>query len=139
MHRRSAIALSLLVLLPCGAGPADAEQRLEHRSLLPDRPPRVATFKLKSEFSLDIRAGSRQVRIWLPLPQADPDSPHPTNSKVANLRIYSHHAYSFETDSEGNRILYVFTIEREQHETACRRTARRDGGSGRARRGPSGG
>lgn len=109
MHRCAAIALSLLGLLPWSAGPADAAQPLEHGSLLPERSPRVATFKLKSEFSLDIPAGSRQVRIWLPLPQADPDSPHPTirDSKVANLRIYSDHAYSFETDSEGNRILYV--------------------------------
>ena len=81
----------------------------EPGALLPERPPRVATFKLKSEFTLDIPAGSRQVRIWLPLPQADTASPFAMvrDSKVDNLRIVTDHAYTFETDGEGNRILYV--------------------------------
>jgi hypothetical protein len=76
---------------------------------LPARAARTAAFKLKSEFSLDIPSGSRNVRIWLPLPQADPASPHAMvrDSTVENLRIVTAYPYSVRTDGEGNRILYV--------------------------------
>ena len=86
-----------------------AAARSSEPGALPERQPRVATFKLKSAFTLDIPAGSRQVRIWLPLPQADAGSPYSTvrDSKVTNLRIVSEHPHTFQTDSEGNRILYV--------------------------------
>jgi transglutaminase-like putative cysteine protease len=107
MHSQAAIAVFLLAVL--SSGPAGDAPPPPDGSLLPKRPPRVATFKLKSEFSLDIPAGSRQVRIWLPLPQADDASPHlmVRDSKVTNLRIVSDHAHRIETDSEGNTILYV--------------------------------
>ena len=107
MHKHAAAFVALVGILLPDARLSGASS--EPGSLLPDRPPRVATFKLKSEFSLDIPAGSRQVRIWLPLPQADDASPHlmVRDSKVANLRIVSEHAHRIETDSEGNKILYV--------------------------------
>ena len=93
MHTKAAFALLLLTAAP----------------LLPERPPRVSTFKLKSEFTLDIPAGSQQVRVWLPLPQADAASPHAPvrDSTVTNLHVVSPHPYVFATDSEGNTILYV--------------------------------
>ena len=77
--------------------------------LLPARAPRTASFTLTSEFSLDIPAGSKSVRIWLPLPQADASSPYLTvrDSRVDNLKIVSEHDYRFQTDSEGNRTLYL--------------------------------
>src|SRR4051812_10317339 len=77
--------------------------------LLPQRAPRAATFRLKSEFSLDIPAGSKSVRIWLPLPQGDAASPHAPvrDSKVSNLKIVTNQAYSFQADSEGNTIIYL--------------------------------
>ena len=109
MQKPLATAGTLLVLSLSTGGLSAASRSSEPGALLSERPPRVATFKLKNEFTLDIPAGSRQVRIWLPLPQADAASPFATvrDSKVDNLRIVTDHAYTFETDSEGNRILYV--------------------------------
>ena len=102
--RAAIVTLGILILVPSIRSAAEGQ-------LVPvvDRLPRMATFKLKNEFTLDIPAGSRQVRIWLPLPQADAGSPHSTvrNSIVSDLRIATDHSYTFETDSEGNRILYV--------------------------------
>ncbi len=64
-------------------------------------PPRQATFDARQEFQVKVPEGSKRLRGWFTIPQ------EVAEQKVADLRVESPYPHRFETDSAGNKFLYV--------------------------------
>lgn len=89
--------------------------------------PRVATFEGRQEFKVTVPDGTKNLRLWLTMPQDDP------KSDVRSFRVDSPFPYSFEKDSEGNRFVFIEVNEPTQKEftivqsfTIARREIRND-------------
>jgi len=67
----------------------------------PKTPARTAQFEVKQEIEVKVPAGTKQLRMWMVLPQDD------ANEDVAKLAIDAPVKWRETKDSEGNRMLYL--------------------------------
>jgi len=101
-------ALAAVAALVVATGCAHAPTPAAPAAAAP-RPPRTARFAIRNEFKLKIPAGTGKARIWIPLPQADPQSELPdfSASRVDNLKIDAPYPVAITRDSEGNSVGYL--------------------------------
>lgn len=66
--------------------------------------PRSATFAARNAYTIKIPAGTRSLRAWFALPQETGTEPA---QEIRDLRIECTAPHRIETDSEGNRVLYI--------------------------------
>ena len=62
---------------------------------------REASFSARQEFTFTVPDGAKRLRAWLTMPQNDP------NQTVTDFQVDSPVATRIETDSEGNRLVYL--------------------------------
>ncbi len=77
------LALSIAVLAACQAAPKRAD------------------FTIKNQLEVSVPAGAQDLRIWMALPQDDPQQ------QISALRIDCPYPNRITTDSQGNRVLFV--------------------------------
>lgn len=88
---------TLSFLIPALLICACASSQDKFKALTPDS----ATFKVEHAINVPVKAGSKEVRIWFPLPRNDPEQ------KIADLKIEAPAGYQETTDASGNRYVYV--------------------------------
>src|SRR5678816_458120 len=70
-------------------------------STTPKTPVRSAQFAVKQEVDVKVPAGTKQLRMWMVLPQVD------HTEDVAKLEVQAPVEWRETKDSEGNRMLYL--------------------------------
>lgn len=84
--------LGALVVLCAASGSCGTTRKTEVRQ---------ASFSARQEFTFTVPDGARQLRAWLTMPQDDP------NQTVTDFKIDAPVVTRIETDSEGNRLVYL--------------------------------
>jgi len=94
-------ALSTLLLILAGCNHSDDCAQTE----VAPAPGRHSSFDVRHELKVQIPTGARRLRIWFVLPQETPVQ------SVADLKIETPYPYRITYDSEGNRMLYIETVD----------------------------